>query len=83
MEQEACAEEVSEERAGCFVSCTGLYADILYTEGDLTISVDSTHKGLQLLADIFDKYKEHKNLFAKNLIFDPTSETFSKFQIMR
>ena len=63
------------------VPCTGLYADIQYTEADLDISADSSQEGGQLLSDIFDKYKEHKNLFAKSLLFDPNSENFSKFLI--
>ena len=79
LEQEACAEEVSQDKSGCLVPCRGLYADIQYTEDDFSISEDSTQGGIQLLADIFDKYKEHKNLLGKTLLFDPTSESFSKF----
>ena len=78
LEQEGCAEEVSRHKEGCRVSCTGLYADIQHADGNIIVSTDSQQRGTQLLADIFDKYNKHKNQFAKNLVFDPTSNSFSK-----
>ena len=58
------------------MSCTGLYTDTLYTVSHS--SIYSKGNGIKLLADLYEKNEEHKKLFAKNLVFDPTSESFSK-----
>ena len=58
------------------MSCTGLYTDTLYTVSHSPVF--SKENGIELLADLHEKYNEHKNLFAKNLLFDPTSESFSE-----
>lgn len=79
LEQEECVTKVSQERGGCLVSCTGLYADVQSLDGNLNITANSTQEGIRLLVSIFDKYNEHKNSYAKSLMFDPSSDSFSKF----
>ena len=53
------------------MSCTGLYADL---EHITDITSDS-----KMLITIFDLYKSHKDSFAKNIVFDSASESFSKY----
>ena len=69
-------EEVAGGRGDCLVTCTGLYADIEHSKDHINIDEDST--GIQLLLSIFDLYNSHKDSFAKNLVFDPASESLSK-----
>ena len=75
-EHEGCMEEVASDRGHCLVTCTGLYADIEHNKDDLNIT--SNARGIQRLVSIFDLYKSHKETFAKNIMFDPTSESLSK-----
>ena len=69
-------EEVGGAQDDCLVTCTGLFADIEHTKDDLNLTSNS--EGVQLLVSIFQLYKSHKDSFAKNIVFDPTSESLSK-----
>ena len=74
--EEECMEEVAGEQDGCLVTCTGLYADIQHTKDHLDFNEGS--QGIKLLLNIFDLYNSHKDSFAKNIVFDPASESLSK-----
>ena len=70
-----CSSELRTESFGCRVSCTGLYADLSYSEGN---PQDETKDGAMILdPEVFSKlirdYKIFKNNFAKNVKFDSTS----------
>ena len=69
-------EEVAGEQEGCLVTCTGLYADIEHTKDHMDFEENS--KGIKLLLSIFDLYNSHKDSFAKNIVFDPASDSLSK-----
>ena len=69
-------EEVAGEQDDCMVTCTGLYADIEHTANHLNYNEKS--KGMKLLLSVFELYNSHKDSFAKNIAFDPASESLSK-----
>ena len=62
--------EASGEADACLVSCNGLYADIQH--------INATEDFNQL-SSIINQYNEHKSLYAKNMGFDPSSDSFSKW----
>ena len=70
-------EEVASDPGHCLVTCTGLYADIEHIKDDLDMTSNS--KGIQLLLSVFDLYKTHKDSYVKNIVFDPASESLSKY----
>ena len=69
----ACWSGIDENSLGCRVSCTGLYADALYTK-------DPTEKKLiNQLKENLEEYTGYKKNFALNLQFDPTKKDMSIF----
>ena len=71
LESEECMEEVAHSPADCLVSCDGLYADIQHVR-------DSSNTGGAQLASIIKQYNMHKELFARNIFFDPEVESLSE-----
>ena len=67
----ACYTAVSKGRLGCRVSCTGLYADVEFTENDAKKQAEdqATFDSLQ------DQYNTYRGNYARNLLFDPTQFT--------
>ena len=61
--------EASGETDDCLVACEGLYADIRHS--------DATEDFKELTA-IIKQYNLHKDLYAKNMVFDPSSDSFSE-----
>ena len=61
--------EASGETDDCLVACEGLYADIRH--------IDATEDFNELTA-IITQYNSHKDMYAKNMAFDPYSKSFSK-----
>ena len=65
--------EAGGESDACLVSCNGLYADIQH--------INAT-QDFDQLTSIIKQYNEHKSLYAKNLGFDPSSDSFSKLVLV-
>ena len=65
----SCISEISNKSSGCKLSCTGLYADVSHKDED-NCNSDLKSK--------LQKYREHKDGFAKNIKFDPSKKNFSK-----
>ena len=69
---------------GCLVSCTGLYADMTFSEDSLYKDiVDGGNMGKEFqdrvkLGRILQKYTDHKTNYANNIKFDPTAQNLSK-----
>ena len=58
----------SGETDDCLVACDGLYADMRH--------IDATEDFKELTA-IFKQNNSHRDLYAKNMVFDPSSDSFS------
>ena len=65
----SCISEISNKSFGCMHSCTGLYADVVHKDED------NCNKELK---SMLQKYRKHKDNFAKNIKFDPSKKNFSK-----
>lgn len=68
-EHHDCLKKINNESFGCMLSCTGLYADVAHK------SEDNVNSELRVM---LQKYREHKNSFARNIKFDPSKKNFSK-----
>ena len=60
---------------GCSVSCTGLYADVSFSKGNLE---DTTLDGAMIqdskvFSQLIQDYKTYKSTFVKNVKFNSTS----------
>ena len=73
----ACYTAVSKSRLGCRVSCTGLYADVEFTENNAKKQAEdqATFDSLQ------DKYNTYRDNYARTLQFDPTQFTSSLVRV--
>ena len=60
------------EENNCLVSCTGLYADIVHGSG-------LSSKGQEILSSLEAEYFQYKTNYARNIIFDPTSDDLSMY----
>ena len=69
--EEECVSEATEAADDCLVSCYGLYADIQHTKE--TATKDN-------LMYIIEGYTKFKDQFSKSMVFDPASDTLSKYQ---
>ena len=64
---------------GCYVSCTGLYADISHNEGN----PDDSSRAKILDSEVFPQLKKdcqaYKSKFVENLKFNATSPTLGTY----
>ena len=61
---------------GCRVSCTGLYADVSFNKGnpeDTTLDEEDLIMDTKIFSKLIKDYKDFKQKFARNLIFNSTS----------
>ena len=61
---------------GCRVSCTGLYADVSFSKGnpeDTTLDEEDLIMDTNVFSKLIKDYKDFKQKFARNLIFNSTS----------
>ena len=70
-----CATEIRKDPFGCRVSCTGLYADVSFSEGN---PEDTTKDGAMIqdskvFSQLIQDYKAYKSTFVKNVKFNSTS----------
>ena len=61
---------VSQLSSSCEVSCTGLYADVVFEERQKQES--------QKVLSLYEKYYEHKRNYVKQIQFDPTRTNLGK-----
>ena len=76
----SCTSGLRTESFGCCVSCTGLYADVSYTEGN---PEDETKDGAMILdsevfSNLIKDYTTFKSNFARNVKFDSTNPSLGK-----
>ena len=70
----SCYTAVSRDTHGCKVACTGLYADVQFTEDDLS----KPGKDMDKFKILQEQYHAYKSNYAKNIKFDEGTETLSK-----
>ena len=76
----ACYSAVSQNITGCQVSCTGLYADVRFTEDNV---LATNYQGYQKLEDreklfsLLEQYQKYKKNYAQNIMFDSDLQSLS------
>ena len=75
----SCSQSIDTANLGCRKGCTGLYADMHYTQISPYTQWKEQGQEWNNMFQLVQEYKAHKRQFVRNIQFDPELENLSKW----